>query len=231
MKGNTVKDKNQLLFDTLPCDKIVSCVEEAFEKLNQTTFGSVSILDASFPSQIFCSIFHELIVLEISKVPGWRAGKQGKEADLVHESDVTLQVKTNSSVDGIAGNRHANKNQYADPSEFYLCVNFIPKDCICKIRAGWVNAASWKPQKGKGNASVLKKEHLRDLPLLYGDYLKETNLISIEGIGDKSLEKLSEKGIFRVKDLLTVKNYIVAKRVLQNRTMVFIDDILLHIAR
>ena len=225
-----MKEKNQLLFDTLPCEKIVSCVEEAFDKLNQTTFGSVSILDASFPSQIFCSIFHELIVLEISKLPGWKAGKQGKEADLVHDSDISLQVKTNSSVDGIAGNRHSSKNLYSDPSEFYLCVNFIPKDCICKIRAGWVNSTSWKPQRGKGNASVLKKEHLQHLRFLYGEYLKEVNLISIEGIGDKSLEKLSDLGIHRVKDLLPIKNYIVAKQILQSRTMVFIDDILLHIA-
>lgn len=229
MKENT-EEKNQLLFNTLPREKIVSCVEEAFEKLNQTSFGSVSILNASFPSQIFCSIFHELIVLEISEQPGWKAGKQGKEADLVHESGVSLQVKTNSSVDGIAGNRHANKNQYSDPSEFYLCVNFIPKDCICKIRAGWVNAVSWKPQKGKGNAAVLKKEHLREMPLLYGNYLKEVNLISVDGIGDKSLEKLSDLGIYRMKDLFTIKNYIVAKGVLPIRTMSFIDDILLHIA-
>lgn len=230
MRVKTIHDKNKLLFDVLPQHIIVSCVEEAFDKLNQTSFGHISISDASFPSQIFCSIFHELIVYLIAENKGWKAGKQGKEADLVHESGLSLQIKTNSSVDSIAGNRHSSKNKYSDPSEYYLCVNFIPNDCICKIRAGWVNYNSWKPQKGKGNAAVLKKEMLRDMPLLYGEYLKEMNLISVEGIGDKSLESLQNIGISKMKDLFYVKNYVLAKTILQERSINIIDDILLHIS-
>lgn len=230
MREEKHQEKNNLFFEKLPQQTIVKCVMDAFNKLTSTHFGNLPINNVKFSSQIFCSIFHELIVHEISKLPDWEAGKQNKEADLVHVDGMPLQVKTNSNPDGIAGNRHSSKSSYSDPSEYYLCVNFIPNDCICKIRAGWIDSTSWKPQKGKGNASVLKKTILNDVPLLYGKYLNDANLLSVEGVGIRMLEKLHNEGINKIDDLTSIKKYILAKKILRENSMNYIDDILLKIS-
>lgn len=206
---------HKTLFQVLPKQTIVHCVEEAFDKLQDGQFKNIRLSSLEVSKQIICGLFHELIVHEISSLPNWRSGKQKVEADLVHTSGIQLQIKTSSSVDGIAGNRYSSQNEYSDPSEFYICVNFIPFQNISKIRAGFIPADSWKPQRGKGNAASLKKEVLDVLPFLFGSYIKTLPLSCISGIGEKTAEKLANKGFFRVKDIHTNDDLLLVNQIVK----------------
>jgi hypothetical protein len=230
MEKNTVLDYNELLFDCIATNDVVNAVEKAFSELNKGSFGEWTVENMSLSPQVLCGIFHELIVNEISKLPGWRPGLQKKEFDIVHDSGIQLQVKTKSDSEGIAGNRYSSKTEYSDPSGYYLCVNFLPKDSICKIRIGWVEADWWKPQNGNGNASVLPKDKLNELVFLYGDYLKSLNLIAVESFGEKTIEKLKTENITTLSDFLNQDKYIKAKKLLSEKQMIHINDYLLHIA-
>lgn len=196
---------NDELFSILPHFMIESAVSSAFMLLNEATFGNIPLADLSISSQIECGLFHELIVHEISKYEGWRPGLQKKDCDLVHDSGLQIQVKTKSDPDGIAGNRYTNTSNYTDPSGFYLCVNFIPRNCICKIRAGWVEADGWKPQSGKGNAATLKKEARDSLEWITGPYIKGIHISALKGFGEKVVLSLQGIGIERVYDFFDEK--------------------------
>lgn len=220
-------DKHEPLFEFLPQDIIVSCVEKAFENLNSGTFGEKSIRTMTLSKQVICGIFHELIVNEISQLPDWYPGKQGEEADIVHFDGLQLQVKTSTSFEGIAGNRYSSQNEYSDPSEFYLCVNFIPFKCITKIRAGFVESDSWKPQTGKGNAATLSLECLNAMPFLKGSYIEEILLSSIKGIGKSTLAKLGE-----IQKLYHLKNpefYRKAKSIIPTKSWSEIEPLLSYL--
>lgn len=227
MRKRQLTKKEKKLFSVLPEKDLVKCVEEAFSNLLHTRSGPYSINQMQIEKQNICGLFHSLIVTEIvNRLPGWKQGRQGLEPDIVHESGITLQVKTKSSPEGIAGNRYSSKNEYSDPSEYYLCVNFLPNDCICKIRAGWIESSWWKPQTGNGNASVLSREKLDSLPLLKGNYLKNLNLIAINGVGEKTLEQLHKQHIFILKDLLHDQKLQKAKKILSHESIEQVLDLL-----
>lgn len=222
-----IHQKNRQFFTEVAADRLVTCVETAFRHLLHTRSGPYTLQEMRIEKQNICGLFHSLIVTEIvGQLPGWREGRQGVEPDIVHDSGLTLQVKTRSTPDGIAGNRYTNQNHYADPSEYYLCVNFLPHDSICKIRAGWVEADWWKPQTGNGNASTLKKEWLETLPLLEGTYLEDLNLAAVPGIGEKTLAALHEQQIYRLKDLHNPETFEQANRLFRRETRTHIQELL-----
>lgn len=206
---------HETLFQFLPKETIVQCIEEAFDKLQHGHFKDIPLSSLEVSKQVVCGLFHELIVHEISSLSGWRSGKQKIEADLVHTNGIQLQIKTSSSPDGIAGNRYSSQNQYTDPSEFYICVNFSPFRNISKIRAGFVPSDSWKPQQGKGNAASLKKEVLDALPFLSGSYIQSLPLFCIAGIGEKTTEKLTNKGFSYVRDIHTIDDLALVKKMIK----------------
>lgn len=203
---------NQKLFDTLPRFRIVECVENAYSSLINSMLGKKNIYNIFIENQTICSLFHSLIVTEIIHYDSdWRSGIQGNECDLVHKSGISLQIKTKSSVDGIAGNRYFNKNVYSPNDEFYICVNFLPFDSICKIRAGLIKPGWWKSQSGNGNSAVVKKEYLDFLPTLFGSYIKDLNFASISSFGKKTINQLKKMKIDRLCDLHNEEKYRLMK--------------------
>lgn len=198
---------NEKLFELITKEQIVDSVQRAFKNLNKATLGDLKLSDMTISKQVICGLFHELIVHEISKLPGWYAGEQKVEADLAHHSGLQLQVKTSTHPNNIAGNRYASGNLYNDPSEYYLCVNYIPFECITKIRSGFVKAENWNPQSGSGNAATLNKETLNSLCFLNGDYLRDVPLNYLDGIGEKTYLKLKAVSFNKLEDIKTVKDY------------------------
>jgi hypothetical protein len=214
--------KHQVLYSHLSPEMIACCVTRAFDNLCSGTFGSRKLSDMSAVSQVICGVLHELIVQEISELPGWSKGEQKVDFDVVHESGLQLQIKTKSGAEGIAGNRYAPDSEYLEASGFYLCVNFLPFECICKIRSGWVESSWWVSQSGKGNASTLPKDKLDLLDFIPGQYLENLHLLAVDGVGHKTWEKLSLIGFNKISDLM---NEDAMEEVLDYLTMKQIESI------
>ena len=229
MRKSTYDGKNDELFSLLPQDVILQAVDQAYDNLRHTVFGNLNIQDVQLSSHVHCTILHELIVTEIASLPGWRAGRQKVEPDIIHESGIGLQVKTRSEPDGIAGNRHSCKSAYSDPSEYYLCVNFIPNDCVCRVRAGWVESSWWKSQKGKGNAAYIKSDKLRLVPMLYGDYINKLNLIALEGFGSLTVLKLQDRNIHSIGDFKRKRAFETAESILNKTQLSKVKQLLSYI--
>lgn len=224
---NEKDNLNKILYSCLSHEKINSCVEQAFSNLCQGTFGTQKLSDISIASQVYCGLLHELIVEEISAtVPGWSKGKQKVEFDLVHESGIQLQIKTKSGTEGIAGNRFSSESTYLNASCYYLCVNFLPKLCICKIRTGWIDSSWWKPQNGKGNSATLSREKLDCLDFLKGKYIMNLRMHALDGFGVQIAKKLSQKGVNTLSDLLQPDRLNSITPFLSSRQRVTIENLL-----
>lgn len=159
-------------------EKIVKIVEEAFEDFKEGRFRDMRLGKEIVPEkQVQAGILHELIVARFSKLEGYREGlaKHDKDIEYIRNKQFSIEVKTSSNPDRIAGNRMtAGLVSYSDPSGYYLCINFDPylknKEQVPqlrKIRFGWIDAKKWKPQTGKGQASTLSAETLRRLNTLF----------------------------------------------------------------
>ena len=208
-------ESNEKLFELISKEETVEAVTKAFDNLNMATLGDLKLSKMNISKQVVCGLFHELIVHEIAKLPGWYAGEQKVEADLAHKSGLQLQVKTSTSAKNIAGNRYASGNLYSDPSEYYLCVNYIPFECITKIRSGFVQSDSWNPQNGSGNAAFLSKDTLNKLSFLGGEYLLNLPLNCIEGIGEKAYSNLKDNSLERLEDIKTIEDFHNAVKIVR----------------
>ncbi|MBI5223900.1 ScaI family restriction endonuclease [Candidatus Micrarchaeota archaeon] len=157
---------------------IVALVTEAFEDFRQGKFREMRLGAEVIPEkQVQAGILHELVVARFSRLAGFREGMQKHDKDIacIKDTRLSLEVKTASNPNRIAGNRHtAGKTEYSDPSGYFLCINFDPylkdktqRPRLRKIRFGWISADKWKPQNGKGQAATLSAETLDTLDLLY----------------------------------------------------------------
>lgn len=222
-------EKNQILYSYLLPDEINSCVLRAFDNLCVGTLGPWKLSTMNIASQVSCGLFHELIVKEISSsIPGWSQGKQKINFDLVHESGIQLQIKTKSGTEGIAGNRFSPESTYLKASSYYLCVNFIPHVCICKVRSGWVESDWWKPQNGKGNAATLPREKLDLLDFLPGEYIKDLRLFALDGFGIQMSKRLSQRGVNTLSDLLCPETLKNITSLLSTKQLKTIENMLLY---
>jgi len=113
-------------------------------------------------------------------------------------------------------------------------VNYSPFECICKIRSGFVQAESWIPQRGNGNAAFLEKEALNALCFLEGDYLRNLPLNFIDGVGEKTYSKLKKNSYERLEDIKTIEDFkkvvsIVRKADFEERLKQYIEKAYIHI--
>jgi len=159
--------------------KIVEVVKESFADFKHGKFRKMNLGKEVIPEkQVQSGILHELIVASMSLIKGFREGKQKHDKDIVFikNNKFSLDVKTSTNPERIAGNRlTAGRTDYVNPSGYFLCVNFDPflkgiklqKPKLRKIRFGWIDASKWKPQSGRGQAATLSSETLQSLELLF----------------------------------------------------------------
>jgi hypothetical protein len=189
----------------LPCDQVVARVCAARDAVATARFGRWSFSDLSAGTQVVCGIFHELIVQELSTLEGWRPGEPKREPDVVAvaEPQASYEVKTSSSMNGIAGNRYSSTLDAYDPDRYYLCVNFDARAFIVfRIRVGFIRREGWQPQRGRGNVAMLKREAVQSLRECYGEFMLDAPPTNIPGFGAKTMMLLQENGVATVRQLL-----------------------------
>lgn len=170
--------KTTELIEKLPLtkDEIVDVVLSSWKQIMASSFGNKSyrIGKDILPSpQVMGSLLHAMIPLELaSKKPGkWRvdAAKHEKDLVCVQDTSLSIEIKTSSHKDKIAGNRSYSQEQAAtkdkpksdkpqkEKSGYYLTVNFekftveattkkINKPQITQISLGWIDHADWRGQ-------------------------------------------------------------------------------------
>jgi hypothetical protein len=129
------------------------------------TYLNMKIRDMSISPQATGALLHDVIPAYIAKnVPDFRKG-EGKEKDIMCESDdyFSLELKT-SSQKSIFGNRsYAKSESGKSKSGYFLTVNFekIAKKNprILRIQFGWLDHSDWVGQKSEtGQQASLTKE-------------------------------------------------------------------------
>ena len=129
------------------------------------TYLNLNIREIGISPQATGALLHDVIPAYIAKnVPGFRRG-EGKEKDIVCESDdyFSLEIKT-SSQKSIFGNRSYTKSETGkSKSGYYLAINFekIASDNprILRIQFGWLDHSDWIGQRSeKGQQASLTKE-------------------------------------------------------------------------
>jgi hypothetical protein len=156
-------DITKKLMDEFPLsiDVIVSVVQEAWNDLYTSSFGSTEIKigeDIFLPAQATGVILEKLIAVRLSNMDSnWRGGEAKTEKDIVclTNDKYSFEIKTSSSKNGLYGNRstgHKSKNSTKHRSGYYLVINYeLPKEdnpfkSIRKIRFGWIDDSDWKGQ-------------------------------------------------------------------------------------
>ena len=190
----------------LPDKTVLACVISANNALRQATFGQWRFSELHPGAQVVCGIFHELIVKEFSTLQGWRAGVPKQEPDVASEADPqeSFEVKTSSSLSGIASNRYSWTNEAYDPDLYYTCVNFDARDLtLFRVRVGFIRRKAWRPQRGRGNVAMLKREALENLHECYGGFLLDAPVKSLPGFGEVTANTLANDGIRTIGGLLS----------------------------
>jgi hypothetical protein len=194
-----------------PDDIVLDCVISASNALQGATFGRWRFAELQPGTQVVCGIFHELIVKEFSTLPEWRAGVPKTEPDVVNETapQKSFEVKTSSSLNSIASNRYSWTHEAYDPDSYYLCVNFDPRGfTLYRVRIGFVKREAWRPQRGRGNVAMLKREALENLHECFGEFLLRAPVVNITSLGKKTANTLSSSGIHTVGELLASLNEV-----------------------
>jgi hypothetical protein len=130
------------------------------------THLNMKIREMSISPQATGALLHDVIPAYIVKnVSDFRKG-EGKEKDIVCESDdyFSLELKTSSDPKSIFGNRSYTKSETGkSKSGYYLAVNFEKisheNPRILRIRLGWLDHSDWVGQrKNTGQQASLTKE-------------------------------------------------------------------------
>ena len=133
------------------------------------TYLNMKISEMSISPQATGALLHDVIPAYIAKnVPGFRKG-EGKEKDIVCESDdyFSLELKT-SSQKTIYGNRSYAKSAVTSQrgkskAGYYLAINFekiaSANPRIIRIQFGWLDHSDWVGQRSEtGQQASLTKE-------------------------------------------------------------------------
>jgi len=139
------------------------------------TYLNMKIRDMSISPQATGALLHDVIPAYVAKnVPGFRKG-EGKEKDIVCESDdyFSLELKT-SSHKSIFGNRSYAKSETGkSKAGYYLAINFekiaSANPRILRIQFGWLDHSDWVGQRSDTGqkASLTKDARANKLLTLY----------------------------------------------------------------
>lgn len=134
--------------------------------------GTVPLYQVSVSSQTIGQFFETLLETELAGF--WRPMRKS-EKDFAHHADPfhNFELKMSSSSNRIFGNASYAKigeGAEKDRSGFYLAINFekptigtVPK--IHMIRAGWIDASDWIPQKSDTGQSASLRQEVYDAQL------------------------------------------------------------------
>jgi len=129
------------------------------------TYLNLKISEMSISPQATGALLHDVIPAYIAKnVPGFRKG-EGKEKDIVCETNdyFSVELKT-SSQKSIYGNRSYAKSETGkSKAGYYLAINFekiaSANPRILRIQFGWLDHSDWVGQQSEtGQQAALTKE-------------------------------------------------------------------------
>ena len=203
----------------LSLEEIRDIILISWEDLWSTSIGKnprFSFLEINPPAQVIGYFLEKLIAKNLShKYPAiWRGGK-GTEKDLHYIKNIKYSIEMKSSGQPslkVYGNRSYGQklNDQSigkkDKSGYYITVNFF-MNRISLIRFGWIDHHDWKAQKAaSGQMSGLKKEVYKyKLLPIQGDYILDSSMRLVEGVGDRAMIYLEKIKIFSIRDLIQFK--------------------------
>ncbi len=96
-----------------------------------------------------------------------------------------------------------NKNNIKDKSAYYITINFSGKT-LTLIRLGWIDQEDWNSQVSEnGQAATLKQDIYKyKLIEIHGAYQLKSPIQLLDGIGNKTFEKLKNENILTFEDIL-----------------------------
>ncbi len=178
--------------------------------------GEIRIDEVELPATVVGYFFQKLFSHELSKrYPSeWRGERLKSDKDLVNilNPQFSTEMKASGQLGySLFGNRSYNQASEAsgasgkDKSGFYITLNFYGQK-MTLLRVGWIDQDDWVPQGAQtGQAAVLKQE-VYDYKLIniIGDYIGESPIQLLKGIGGKSLLHFHQNGLYTFND---IRNY------------------------
>jgi hypothetical protein len=221
-KEDWYQKRNELIEKhPLSIDEIKGLVLSSFESLLSTRIGdpadNVQIFeDIDISSQVQGDFLEAIMAREICKIDSdWTHGSEA-EKDFIYDPkpyfSTELKTSGQEGVTKVFGNRsYAQKVQEDDAKKsktgYYITVNFY-KDLIYLIRFGWIDFEDWTGQSAaSGQAATLSDEvyeyKLKDIK---GDYRLNAPVTVIDGVGDKTKERIKDELDFS--GTITVRKFI-----------------------
>jgi hypothetical protein len=178
--------------------------------------GEINISEVELPATVIGYFFQKLFSHELSRryPQTWKGEELKSDKDLVNKDncDFSTEMKASGQLGySLFGNRSYNQESESsrangkDKSGFYITLNFYGQ-AMTLLRIGWIDQDDWVSQGSEtGQAATLKKEvYDHKLLPIYGNYMNQSPIQLLHGIGPKLAAYLHQNNVYTFKDL---KNY------------------------
>lgn len=213
-------------------NNLSTIIEIVWQKIENCDIFGIKLIELQLSTSALAQILEKLLTSDLKSINGdWKNGND-KEKDLIYEKDEKMSVELKTSGQSgktkIFGNASYAKDSISKKNKngYYLTVNFDYKLLkLGLIRFGWINKSDLKAQESEsGQASTLNETvYKTQLLVIKGNYLKNTPVSFINGIGPKFEKDLKDKNIQTVGDLLEETNNKHYKKALEFYESEFIN--------
>ncbi|ART82223.1 hypothetical protein CBP31_05930 [Oceanisphaera profunda] len=210
----------------VPLTEILEIANLSWSRLwSSVVGGEIKINEVELPATVVGYFFQKLFSHELSRrYPNeWQGEKHKNDKDLVNikKPDYSTEMKASGQLGyALFGNRSYNQTSESsresgkNKSGFYITLNFHGQT-MTLLRIGWIDQADWIPQGSQtGQAAVLKPEvYDHKLIIIKGDYIKESPIQLLPGIGPKTAQHFHSHGVRNFHEL---KFYKGSDRIILN---------------
>lgn len=201
----------------IPLKEILEIAILSWDRLWSSRIGGdIKISEVDLPATVVGYFFQKLFSHELAKryPSSWRGESLKSDKDLVNldESYFSTEMKASGQRGySLFGNRSYNQESVnanitgKDKSGYYITLNFY-RQSMTLLRIGWIDQDDWVPQGSQtGQAATLHPDvYSHKLIPIEGDYILNTPIELLKGVGPSALVLLHNVGIYTFNDL---KNY------------------------
>ncbi len=201
----------------IPLNEILEIAILSWDRLWSSRIGGdIKISEVDLPATVVGYFFQKLFSHELAKryPNSWRGESVKSDKDLVNLDDDFFSTEMKASGQGgysLFGNRSYNQESAnsnitgKDKSGYYITLNFY-KQSMTLLRIGWIDQDDWVPQGSQtGQAATLHPNvYNHKLISIEGDYILNTPIELLRGVGPTALALLHNVGVYTFSDL---KNY------------------------
>lgn len=204
----------------IPLNEILEIAILSWDRLWSSRIGGdIKISEVDLPATVVGYFFQKLFSHELAKryPNSWRGELLKSDKDLVNLDNVFFSTEMKASGQRgykLFGNRSYNQESAnanitgKDKSGFYITLNFY-KQSMTLLRIGWIDQDDWVPQGSQtGQAATLHPDVYKyKLIDIEGDYILNTPIELLTGVGPTALVLLHNVGVYTFKDLKHYNGY------------------------